>query len=181
MMEQPVKNDVFDHLSELSRILESIEGKHGTVQSFGDHCHVRELHAQARWQIAQIQEELTNGSKENKICDDRQIEERSDSTIGWSDKNKGRQASQASEVNVSLANYLAQMPDHPIVKGIEQWITSLNKMFSDVSWWEIDVGRLAPHTWKVRISVQFAGSPTKYDDVFVYTDIEYLKGMDNGR
>lgn len=45
---------VKDHLTELKRILESIEEKHGTIQSAGDHRYVRDLHKQARWQIEQV-------------------------------------------------------------------------------------------------------------------------------
>jgi len=128
----------------------------------------------------EMRREPLHGRKETKVCDDWQTQERSDGTIRRGREDEKRQASQADEVNVSLTNYLALMPDHPLARGIKQWITSLDKMFADVSWWEIRAGQLAPHTWKACISVQFAGNPTRYKDVFVYTDIEYLKGIDHG-
>jgi uncharacterized membrane protein len=121
------------------------------------------------------------GNEETKVCDDRQAENRSNSAIRRSSEDEGWQASQADEVGVPLASYLAQMPDHPLARETEKWITSLGKTPADVSWWEIYAGQLAPHTWKARISVKFAGSSSQHHDVFAYTDIEYLKGIDNGR
>lgn len=118
--------------------------------------------------------------EETKVRDDRQAQKRSDSTVGRSGKNEGWQASEANEVGVSLTSYLAQIPEHPLARGIEQWITSLGKTLDAVSWWKIYAGHLAPHTWKARVSVKFVGSPTKHDDVFVYSDLEFLKGIDNG-
>lgn len=57
------KNDVLDYLTELSRILESIEEKHGTVQAADDYRYVRRLHSQARWQIKQIRQVLNEQEK----------------------------------------------------------------------------------------------------------------------
>ncbi len=55
-----------DHLHELSRILESIEEKHGTVQAAGDHRYVRELHRQARYHITQMQRAIEESSDNHK-------------------------------------------------------------------------------------------------------------------
>lgn len=118
--------------------------------------------------------------EETKVRDDRQAQERSDSTIGRSHEDEAGASSEAT-VGISLSSYLAQMPAHPLARGIEQWITSLGKTLDAVSWWEIYAKPLAPHTWKARTTVKFTGSPSTHSDVFVYSDSEYLKGVDNGR
>lgn len=124
--------------------------------------------------------------EETKVRDDRQAQEWHDGTIRRSHEDEAGTSSEANQVSVDayhlpLDQYLSQFPEHPLARETEKWITSLGKTLGDVSWWEMHAGQLAPRTWKARFSVKFVGSPTKHDHVFVYSDLEFLKGIDDGR
>lgn len=113
--------------------------------------------------------------EETKVHNDGQAEKWSNSTIGRSSEDEAGQASQAT-VGISLSSYLAQMPAHPLARGIEQWITSLGQHVEHVIWWQIEGKAVTPHLHKAHISVMFAGGPTKHDTIVQYSDFELAEG-----
>lgn len=143
-------------------------------QLFSSHELLLQINQQQLEILQLLRDSKGDNDEETEVCDDRQAQERSNSTIRRSGEDEAGQASQAS-VGISLSSYLAQMPDHPLAREIRAWVTSLGQDVEHVTWWEIHVSQIAWCAYKAQVSLQFTGSATRHYYTFPYDEREVSK------